>query len=154
MVRIQEANANIASNAGLATARGEFVRFLDDDDYLIPEGAVRQYELIRASGVDVVSGSVQLVDESGRCFDVWHQPDTDDLCSAVLGPRRLCLPSAHIYRRSRLCNTRWNAKTSVRQDLDFLFDLCATTELNWQRIDNVVGVWQHLGKSNFLLAEV
>jgi len=143
VIRIAEANANIARNAGLVAARGEFVRFLDDDDYLLPDGALKQYASIQDPRVDVVSGSVELIDVRGRCFHVWHQPDTDDFCSAIIGPNRLCLPVAHVYRRSRLCNTRWNAKTSVRQDLDFLFDLCATTELNWHRIDNVVGVWQH-----------
>lgn len=143
VIRITEANANIARNAGLVAARGEFVRFLDDDDYLVPEGAIKQYASIQDFRVDVVSGSVQLVDECGRCFDVWQQPEMDDLCSAVLGPWRLCHPSAHVYRRSRLGNTRWNAKTSVRQDFEWLFDLCASTDLNWQKIDDVVGVWQH-----------
>jgi glycosyltransferase involved in cell wall biosynthesis len=42
VIRIMEANANIARNAGLDEARGEFVRFLDDDDYLIPGGVLKQ----------------------------------------------------------------------------------------------------------------
>jgi len=46
---IPEPNANIARNAGLAVSTGAFVRFLDDDDYLIPEGANKQYELIQTS---------------------------------------------------------------------------------------------------------
>ena len=143
VIRITEANANIARNIGLAASRGEFVRFLDDDDYLIPEGAIKQYASITDSKADVISGGVQLVNERGRCFDFWHQPDTDDLCSAVLGPGRLCHPSAHIYRRSLLDKTRWNANTLVRQDFEWLFDLCAAMELNWKKIDDVVGVWQH-----------
>ena len=62
VVTVRESNGNIARNTGLAESKGEFVRFLDDDDYLIPEGAIRQYELIETSGVDVVSASIQLVD--------------------------------------------------------------------------------------------
>ena len=143
VIRISEANANIARNAGLADARGEFVRFLDDDDYLIPEGAIKQYELIEAAGVDVVSSSVKLVDAGGRCFDVWHQPDIKDLCAAVTGPWRVCLPLAHVYRRSIIDNAKWNPETSVRQDVEWLFDLCAAMDLRWKKTDDVVGVWQH-----------
>jgi glycosyltransferase involved in cell wall biosynthesis len=140
---IEEANANIARNTGLSVARGEFVRFLDDDDYLVPENAVRQYELIQSSGADIVSGSVQLVDESGKCFDVWRQPHMEDLCAAVLGPWRNCLPTAHVYRRSSLGQTRWNPATVVRQDIDWMLDLCASMELRWRKTGDVVGVWQH-----------
>jgi glycosyltransferase involved in cell wall biosynthesis len=141
-VPIRDANANIARNAGLAEAGGEFIRFLDDDDYLFPESAARQYELISTTGADVVSGSVQLVDEKGRYLEVWRQPDTDDLCAAVLGPFRNCLPTAHVYRRSCLESINWNPATKVRQDIEWLLDLCASLELKWEKTKDVVGIWQ------------
>jgi glycosyltransferase involved in cell wall biosynthesis len=139
---IEEANANIARNTGLGEAQGEFIRFLDDDDYLIPENAAKQYDLIQSSGADVVSGNVQLVDESGRGLDVWRQPNMEDLCAAVLGPWRNCLPTAHVYRRSSLGAARWNPATIVRQDIDWMLDLCASKELLWYKSDEIVGVWQ------------
>jgi len=143
VIHIKEANANIARNAGLTEARGEFVRFLDDDDYLIPENSIKQYELIQSSGADIVSGSVQLVDEAGGCFDVWRQPDMDDLCAAVLGPWRNGLIMSHVYRKSSLKSARWNPATIVRQDVEWLLDLCASKELRWHKTNDVVGVWQH-----------
>jgi len=143
VVRIVEANANIARNTGLAEARGKFVRFLDDDDYLIPEGAVRQYKLIQATGMDIVSGSIEVLNAKGHVMQLLMQPDKKDLCTAVLGPRRRCLPTAHVYKRSRLKNMRWNPSTLIRQDYQWLFELCTRDELSWQRMDDVVGVWQH-----------
>jgi len=143
VIRIMETNANIARNAGLTEARGELIRFLDDDDYLIPEGAIKQYQIIQSSNVDMISGSIMLIDENGKCFDIWHQPDIDDLCAAVLGPWRKCQPSAHVYRRISLGNNLWSPETNVRQDFKWLFDLCVSHELQWIKINDVVGVWQH-----------
>jgi glycosyltransferase involved in cell wall biosynthesis len=142
VIRIEEGNANVARNAGLAEARGEFIRFLDDDDYLFSDSAIKQYELINSSGADVVSGSIKVVDEYGSLLYVWRQPDIDDLCAGVLGPMRNCLPTAHVYRRSSLRTARWNPATSVRQDVEWLLDLCASMELRWHKINDVVGIWQ------------
>lgn len=142
IIRIEEANANIARNAGLVEARGEFIRFLDDDDYLIPEGSIILYKLIQSSGADVVSGSLFEIDKKGN-KKLLLQPDKDDLCIAVFSPRRRCLPTAYVYKRLRIINARWNPQTYIRQDYEWLFELCAMNELSWLKIDEVVGVWQH-----------
>jgi glycosyltransferase involved in cell wall biosynthesis len=146
-IRIEEGNANIARNAGLKEARGEFIRFLDDDDYLFPENAVKQYELIMSTGADVVSGNVNVVDEHGSLLYVWRQPAHEDLCAAVLGPTRNCQPTGHVYRRASLKTARWNPNTAVRQDVEWLLDLCSVADLKWKKIEDVVGVWQqHPGR--------
>jgi glycosyltransferase involved in cell wall biosynthesis len=143
IIPVREANANIARNAGLAKARGDIIRFLDDDDYLFPESAIKQYELINSSGADVVSGSVKVVDENGSLLYVWSQPEIDDLCAGALGPLRNCLPTAHVYSQSSLRTARWNPATIVRQDVEWLLDLCASAELRWNRIEDAVGIWQN-----------
>ncbi len=84
-----------------------------------------------------------MLDAKGHCIQLLLQPDKKDLCTAVLGPRRRCLPTAHVYKISCLKNMCWDPSTSVRQDYQWLFDLCTMAELSWQRIDDVVGVWQH-----------
>jgi glycosyltransferase involved in cell wall biosynthesis len=143
VIPIKPANANIARNKGLSEARGDFVRFLDDDDYLIPEGVKKQYALIRSSGADLVSGSINLVNENGRVFDVWHQPDFDDFCVAILGPWRSCQPTAHLYKLSSISNISWKPETQVRQDFEWMFDICTSQKISWRKINDIVGVWQH-----------
>ncbi len=143
IIPIPEANANIARNAGLEAARGKFVRFLDDDDYLIPEGARIQYDVITSSSADVVSGNVELVNELGKTFNIWNQPVTADFCAAVLGPWCNCHPTAHIFRRKAIADIQWNPNTVKSQDLEFLYNLCAAKEIRWQKINRVVGVWYH-----------
>lgn len=142
-IPIREAHANIARNIGMDSSRGEFIRFLDDDDYLIPEGAIRQYDLIKSSDMDVVSGSVELISADNKVFDVWRQPDTDDFCSAILGPDRVCHLTAHIFRKTKVANNKWNKETSVRQDFEWLFDLSSSREIRWKKIADHVGAWKH-----------
>ncbi|MFC1831006.1 glycosyltransferase family 2 protein [Thermodesulfobacteriota bacterium] len=144
IIPIADSNANIARNVGLRAATGEFVRFLDDDDFLIKDGAVKQYELIKQGEVDVVSGNIKSVTQDGRTLAIHKQPKTNDFCVAILGPDRLCLPTAHVYKRSLVENLRWNPNTKVRQDFEWLFELCSSHEIKWKTLDETVGTWvQH-----------
>lgn len=64
--------ANVARNRGVAAASGEFVAFLDDDDYWHPEKLQRQMEAFQRADDDVgvVFNGQKCVDESGRVTNV------------------------------------------------------------------------------------
>src|SRR5690606_21298027 len=52
---VARAHANVARNHGLVLARGKYIRFLDDDDYLLP-AASEQILALERSGHDLCSG--------------------------------------------------------------------------------------------------
>ena len=58
--------ANVARNHALRLARGEFVQYLDADDWLHPDKIATQVQWLSASAADIVYGDVILAS---------HQPD-------------------------------------------------------------------------------
>lgn len=125
-------------------ARGRFVRFLDDDDYLYADAARRQCALLDAEGADVCSGAVDIVLEDGTHLWTWKQPNGGDLLRATLDPARVTQPSAHVFRRAAIADLRWDETLPVRQDTDWMLRVAAARELRWIRVDEAVGVWvQH-----------
>ena len=91
-------DAGAARNAGSASARGEFVAFLDDDDVWHPTKLAQQLAVVGGAGATCCGFDV--VDDSGRLLER-HVPQSDDLCRDLL-LRPILQPSALLVRRATL----------------------------------------------------
>ena len=143
LLHVTGRNANLARNAGLEAARGDFVRFLDDDDFLVPAGARAQFDSMQASLADVSTGSVRFEDENGLEVGRYAPLDSNDFVAEILWQRPSTLPVAHLFRRSFLENLRWDPSRNYLQDVDWMHGMLRRGEVHWKRFSGTVGVWYH-----------
>ena len=85
---------NHARNLGFTLAKGEYIQYLDADDYLLPEKIVKQVQLLQTSAGDVVYSDWQ---------HLVHQADG----SSFLDEVRICGPKTD-FLESLLANERWS----------------------------------------------
>ena len=79
---IRQPNGGLPSarNAGIRESRGEFVAFLDADDWWMPGKLARQVDLLRAEpAVGFVSAASRVEDPDGQLLNVWT-------CTTCLSP--------------------------------------------------------------------
>ena len=141
---IETPHANAARNHGMQAARGEYIRFLDDDDYYYPEQAKLQLvNLIEREG-DLSFGDIYSVDIETNQKKKMEQLQTDDYYSAVLSPTHSSFPGALVYKRSLTKGLAWDVSVNKNQDVYWAMLLCKSRDMRTVRFDGVVAAWvQH-----------
>ncbi|MBN8713785.1 MAG: glycosyltransferase [Xanthomonadales bacterium] len=146
---ISTAHGNVARNQGMALATGKYIRFLDDDDYLL-EDSRQQLTRLEGESAEVCSGLVQSVDRDGSSLGQLTFPSTRDfVCATVdaLYGTGFTQPTGLIFLRSSIANCRWDPMVERTQDYAWMMDISAAAERRWVHVPVPVGAWvQHPAK--------
>lgn len=141
---LDHGNANIARNHGLRLSKGTYVRFLDDDDYLLPEAAGQLAALVE-SKKEFSSARVLSIDMSGCNLGPVRFPDTQDFVAACIEQSGFTLPAGNLYLRAAITPFTWDPSVKRLQDNIWMLSLAASRDWTWLDYkSNPVGVWyQH-----------
>jgi glycosyltransferase involved in cell wall biosynthesis len=118
---------NHARNRGFAISSGQYIQFLDADDYLLPDKIARQLRLLKQTGADVVYGDWRHRHDgqsgASRFEDVPAAGAHEDLLAALLSG--WWVPSnALLFRREIVGRVGgWDESLLAAQDSDFLFSV-------------------------------
>jgi glycosyltransferase involved in cell wall biosynthesis len=141
--KIAQGNVSKARNYGLSLAKGELIRFLDDDDYLYPDIASRQYIELHQSDADLSTYAGAIEDDTIR-YQVIEPVDIEDYCAATLNANCPALTFATVYKSKIVKPLKWDEKIFVVEDEKWMRTIAASSEINWIKSNDVVAVWyQH-----------
>lgn len=124
---IPHRGGNYARNLGIGLSHGEYIQFLDADDYILPEKIERQVAFLETSDADVVYGDWRhkhhFADGSfkfGLIQISGHQPD---ILESLLSTWWVAVSSL-LYKRTAVANSDgWDETLPAAQDRDFFISV-------------------------------
>ncbi len=145
---IPHSGGNYARNLGLKLALGEYIQFLDADDYILPRKIEQQVNHLESTGADVVYGDWQrqyhLADGTSYFGDIKISGKQTDVLESLLGIWWVAL-AALLYRRTAIDNSDgWDENLPIAQDRDFFISVV----MNGAKVEYQPGcysIYRHYG---------
>ncbi len=112
-----------ARNRGIQEATGQFIKFLDSDDKLVPDILSEQIECFKNFKADVVYGDFEMFGNlkdprvGGKPYRVTGQ--VDNAVNALLGDW-WCAPFCYLYKKEAIAKQFWDEDLECLQDFDFI----------------------------------
>jgi glycosyltransferase involved in cell wall biosynthesis len=124
---VRHRGGSAARNIGIALAKGDYMQFLDADDYLLPEKIARQVQHLERTKADIVYGDWRYqrhFSDGTYCLDKITSAEThEDILEALLKDWWVAV-SAILYTRSAIDKSQgWDETLSAAQDRDFLLSI-------------------------------
>jgi len=110
-----------AMNEGLPHVQGDYVRYVDSDDYLIPAEADAQFDLALATQADFIAAGSRDEEADGHLRAIVPWVPTDDLIARFLGEGAIPHYSAFLYRREHVAGIFFRTPTPAN-DYPVLMD--------------------------------
>lgn len=118
---------NYARNRGFDLSKGEYIQYLDADDYILPEKIARQVSFLEETGADVVYGDWRhqrhLSDGSSFLNNIEISEYQTDILASLLANWWVAL-AALLYKRSVVEKSGgWDETLKAAQDRDFFISV-------------------------------
>lgn len=112
-----------AVNRAFAIAKGEYVRFLDSDDWLRPGAIDAQLAIARAEDADVVVGGNAIYADEKTLLHELNWPECDDFIAQQLCECGASHYSAYLFRREFIKDIPHRPDFAWRDDRLFLIEV-------------------------------
>ncbi|GJD23895.1 probable glycosyl transferase [Rivularia sp. IAM M-261] len=123
--RIPHTGGNHARNVGLSLSKGEYIQFLDADDYILPEKIKHQVDFLESTGADVVYGDWrhQYHHNNGSYTlgDIKVTGQQPDILESLLGTWWVAV-AALLYKHQAI-KCKWDETLNAAQDRDFFISV-------------------------------
>lgn len=119
--------ANYARNIGFALSSGDYIQYLDADDYLLPDKIAKQVQCLEATDADFVYGDWRYQHHlnSGEIHlgEIRVCGVKEDFLESLLANDRWSNLAPILFQRSIGNRVNWDESLQAAQDRDYLFSV-------------------------------